>query len=423
MTPQNSLEISGDFRVHPAAELLVEIVQAKLTGALRLSHETKKTIVYFRDGAIVFGVSNAREHRLLTCLLKAKRIQESDLAKIPRVTNDMDLAAALQQKRILSKEEIEEVFVSQIGDIIVDFVSWPAGKWSFSPLARLREDIIFPIEIHKLLFDYARCVNGDVIMQRFKSVHESFVRQIEPVPDLLMQPQEACVMEVFQHTPLKFDELRQMLNMPEAGLAQSLYSLWLGGVLVRIGWNKAFTEAKVADIKKAVVSRVREAAPLANAEPERPAEPAPQPEAPAEPAAPAEPEISLEDWLKRAEGAETHYDLLGISNTAAISEIKQAYFAMAKLFHPDRFHRETGTNLRRIQVAFTGLAHAYETLKSSESRESYDYKIRKEMETRQKRKEAGEPEVETAVDRQAEQALDNFEQGLHLLNDDEPEAA
>ena len=75
--------------------------------------------------------------------------------------------------------------------------------------------------------------------------------------------------------------------------------------------------------------------------------------------------------------------------SAAVSDIKNAYFGLAKLFHPDRFHRESTASLARMQGAFSNVQLAYETLKSKETRETYDFKIRKELETKEKLRAAG----------------------------------
>jgi predicted Zn-dependent protease len=92
---------------------------------------------------------------------------------------------------------------------------------------------------------------------------------------------------------------------------------------------------------------------------------------------------------------------------------------MAKLFHPDRFHREEGVLLRRIQVAFTQIANAYETLKTSEARKNYDFKMHKELEYREQRRASGQAEVSSPDDRQAEQGLESFEQAMAALNEEE----
>src|SRR4029453_15773838 len=99
MTSPSNLDLKGDFQQHPFAELLIEIVQAKLSGSLRLSRDKQKSIIYFRDGAVVYGVSNAREHRLFSVLLTRKRIEEKTLAKFPNLANDFELGAALVEKK------------------------------------------------------------------------------------------------------------------------------------------------------------------------------------------------------------------------------------------------------------------------------------------------------------------------------------
>ncbi|MBA3350823.1 MAG: DnaJ domain-containing protein, partial [Blastocatellia bacterium] len=120
---------------------------------------------------------------------------------------------------------------------------------------------------------------------------------------------------------------------------------------------------------------------------------------------------------------ETLYDVLGIADDAGPAEIKHAYFAMARLFHPDRFHREDAASLRRIQVAFTEIAHAYETLKTDEGRKNYDFKMRKELEFREKRKAEGKIDALTPEDRQTGTGLESFEKGLEALGDEEYAAA
>src|SRR6187401_20910 len=102
MTTPNSLDLKGDFQKHPFAELLVEIVQARLSGSLRLSYFKQKCVIYFRDGAVVYAVSNSRELRLFSLILKRRKLDEKTLAQFPNLANDMALAAALQAKGIFN---------------------------------------------------------------------------------------------------------------------------------------------------------------------------------------------------------------------------------------------------------------------------------------------------------------------------------
>ena len=129
---------------------------------------------------------------------------------------------------------------------------------------------------------------------------------------------------------------------------------------------------------------------------------------------------SVEQYLNQVETAATCYDVLGVDTNADLGDIKRAYFALAKVFHPDRYHVEGGELLRRIQRAFTELTQAHETLKNVESREVYDYRARKELADRKRVESAAPGET---VNLQAEQAEQHFERGLSLLMDDEVEAA
>ncbi len=207
-------------------------------------------------------------------------------------------------------------------------------------------------------------------------------------------------------------------------MLQSLYVLWLGGLLARRDWNSAFSTAKIAEILGSKFSLIKSADNLARKVESKQTEKADNPDpAPAEKPVDVEPEISLEDYLERVEKAETLYDVLGIAPASSAPDIKNAYFAMAKLFHPDRFHREERIKLRRIQVAFTQIANAYETLKSGESRENYNYKMRKELEYREKRRAEGQVNPNSAEERQTEQGLGSFEQAMEAMNEEEFAAA
>lgn len=423
MTPQQNLDLKGNFRTHPFAELLVEIVQAKLSGSLRLSFENRKSVVYFRYGEVVYGVSNSKALRLFNLLLKHKKLNTKLIARYPNFANDLEFSVSLQQDGLLSKEDIDAVVVSQIEAIIIDALSWPAGEWEFSSLARPRSDLVFQIDIHKVLIQYARVLSTQLISERFKSVEETFAATPDFVSSVNLLPHEAYMMTRFEQRALKIGELREMSTLPENGLVQALYVLWLGGYITRRDWNSAFSPTRIEHLKAAKISLVKSATGSVSANVETPKDAVESTAPIAEPAKLPELALSLEEYLERVEKAVTHYDILGVTENALLGEIKQSYLSAAKQFHPDRFHREKGDMMRRIQTAFTQLAHAYETLKTDDSRKTYDYKIRKELEEREKRRAAGKSETATAEDLTAERGLESFEEGLNLLNEEEYAAA
>jgi curved DNA-binding protein CbpA len=67
------------------------------------------------------------------------------------------------------------------------------------------------------------------------------------------------------------------------------------------------------------------------------------------------------------------YTLLGISVRADIGDIKSAYYKLARKFHPDRFYGlEDPTVKEKVDIIFSAINVAYETLKNSKSRQQYD---------------------------------------------------
>jgi curved DNA-binding protein CbpA len=199
--------------------------------------------------------------------------------------------------------------------------------------------------------------------------------------------------------------------------------LCLGGLLVREIPNPAFSERKVSAMSSARIALIKDAAPRVSL-------PAIQftktkaAEVKAEAAAPDGREISAEEYLARVEKAANFYELFALAPGAAAAEIKRSYFGLAKRFHPDLYHKETDTKLlQRIQTAFSQLARAYETLKNESSRQAYDVKALKEFEEMKAVQKAGMTPEKFDLQKQSDQAAENFERGFDFLTDENYNAA
>jgi curved DNA-binding protein CbpA len=430
MSSPNNLEINGNLTAHPLAELMVEILQARLDGSLRLSHHNSKTIIYVRHGEVVFAVSNQRQHRIFELLLQAATVTRQQLVEIPEFTNDFALADALREKEILSESELKSIFTRQIEGILRDVIGWKDGVWTFSPLARIKDEINYKIDIYGLLVEHGRTLPKDAVVRRFKSFKETFGRKPAPSsPQINLLPQEAFLLSRFDNSFLKIDDIKALSHWSDMETLQRLYALWLAGFLFRENWNTAFKEHLVSAISSARFElKKQSAAPpvevksalsatppvVRETKPEEIKQPAP---------VKASPELLLEKYLARVEAAETHYELLDISHKSTAAEIKQAYFGLAKRFHPDLFHKQTDAKTQsRIQHAFTQIAHAYETLRDEETRKTYDFKLRKLLQEleRLSPEQRNKPKVEQKA---LTEASEIFEHGFNLLMEEDYEQA
>lgn len=424
MTATASLDIKGDLVRHPLAELLVEISQAQLSGSLRLSDKDRKVVVYLKNGRVVHAVSNQRGHRLFTIGLERNKFTKETLSKHPNFANDIEFAAELKNSGRFAEKEINALSIAQIEQILIDTLVWIEGTWVYSPHARLRNDLVFDVDSHRILIEFARCMTGKSMFERFRSVDEVFGKNGPTGSGITLQPHEKYVLDRFEMGDLSITHLRSMSTLPESGLLQAIYALWLGGILIRREWTNALTASKLDAIRTAKFAKVNEANELPDdalrvAAEKRNGTLDPDPIVENQVAKIPDPDLSLDEYLEQVEKAETFYHLLDVSEKAPLAEIKAKYFTYAKSFHPDRFHREETKTHSRIQNAFTRLAHAYETLKTVESREAYNYKVRKELEIIEKRRAAGQADVVSPDDIQAEKGLECFEHGLGLYQDED----
>lgn len=421
MTPQNNLELKGNLTAFPLAELLVEINHAQFDGSLRFSHADRKIIVYFNQGKVVYAVSNARASRLFDILLREKKIDQKILSEVPNFTSDFELGKALVEKNLFSEQAINATFAYQIEDILRESLHWTSGEWFFNPLARIKEGINFEVNVSKLLIEFGRKLDAEAVFSRFSSFQENFAAN--PVSDLnlALKPQEAFVLSRFANTQLTIESLKNLSGLSESVTFQILYTLWLGGFLIRKHWNSAFGEQYISHIKSAHIQLKKKAEPKPATvikpviEPQKPIveeiteNEEPQPEF-------SEEKITLEDYLKQIENSTNHYETLGVELKTDVREIKKIYFGFAKQFHPDLFHRNSTPEIhQKVQNAFTKLASAYETLRDKDLREIYDFKIRKELAEMAERQASGKSDETILEEDREAMASENFQQGYNLL--------
>jgi curved DNA-binding protein CbpA len=102
-------------------------------------------------------------------------------------------------------------------------------------------------------------------------------------------------------------------------------------------------------------------------------------------------------------------------------EIKDAYHALARRFHPDRFHQSAPQLRSQVESAFARIAQAYETLSEQSLRTDYDVRrstkpagasTRKSAATTEKRPNGAR---QSAPDADANRAAASFQRGLDAL--------
>ncbi|MFL6257949.1 MAG: DUF4388 domain-containing protein [Pyrinomonadaceae bacterium] len=370
--------MNGRLSDQPLAELVREISDARLSGALRLERERAKAAVYFDDGQVAAAVSNARALRLVEVLRRSGAVDASRIyAAVDEKMSDERAGAELLHAGLLDEPGLRRLQERQTREVLVEVLRWTNGQWSFDPRVRLANAYTARPDVSGLLAEAARTLPRELIAARMRGDAQT-IAPVEGFEEkmssgLRLLPEEAFVMSRI-YAPTRLGEVVAVSGLTEEETRKSVYVLALGGLLTRTGGTRILPA-------EALTLAAQQRAAAAAVAAEAPATESPRPAVEREPKSATEPEPdkhgTVEELLKRAAGA-THYEVLSVARSATSDEVKRAYYAHARRLHPDRFRRDADEETRqRIDAAFARIAQAYDTLRDSALRAAYDLKLAK----------------------------------------------
>jgi curved DNA-binding protein CbpA len=426
--------MDGQLSDHPLAELIHEISDARLSGALRLARGRVKAVVYFVRGQTVAALSNLRALRLAEMLLRAGAVEAVRLNFVVREgMTDEQAATAIVRSGAISADAMRKFQARQTSEVLRETLGWADGEWSFHPRVRIANEYNARANVAQLLVESARKLSREAVSRRMCDEDET----VSPVEDAVVRiesavqlaPSEAFVLSRV-YGPMRLSEVVAVSGLPEDETRRAVYALALGGLLERAGWPRAlpaeaFGQARGVSVVSEEGVRVVEPKQTADAN-ETPHVVAHVEE--------SDPRKTVEELFERAAGA-NHYEVLGVSRSASADEVKRVYYAHARRFHPDLFRREADESLQhRIEAAFAIVAQAYDVLKDSSLRAAYDLKLSTQkpgasartnvtnaraerVEETSARRSVGDAQQDAATLQNAEQ---KFQQGLDALRRNDP---
>jgi curved DNA-binding protein CbpA len=426
--------MNGRLSEQPLAELLREIADAALSGALRLTRDRVKAVVYAQGGEVVHARSNLRGHRLVECARRAGLVDAPKLASaVTEMMSDAEACDALLKSGALDEAGVARLRAQQTQDVLRTLLVWTDGEWEFDPRARLSKDAHARIDPGQLMLEGARRLPAEFCAARFPVEDEMISPADAPPAHLQLIPTEAFVLSRVD-SPTRLCDLVALCGMPEQQARHAVYGLALAGFLSRGGWSQTLVldaatrhgagEAARADVNTKATASAREGADETDARAE-------------DKAAPPDPLEEVNALVAHAASSD-YYEMLGVGRLVGEADIKRAYYALAKRFHPDRFLRTVDDAARaRVENAFAQIAHAYETLRDPRDRATYDSKLNarapappKADAATTRRAVAERADAKTTPRVFADPALkpeyraeENFQQGLASLQRDDSKAA
>ncbi|MFN2579113.1 MAG: DnaJ domain-containing protein [Pyrinomonadaceae bacterium] len=343
--------MQGQLSEHPLAELIREISNTGSSGALRVSHERAKVVVYFETGELLFAASNLRAHRFRE-VLKRHGIAGDKLHQHPETVSDAELAAELVQSRAITPDLLQKARSAQASDVLRVALLWTKGQWSFDGRVRVAKDLRVTLEVDRLLLECARHLPMSFVGSRFNNVSSPF-SVLNDVESLNLSSSEEFTLS---RARAAVDGIR-LADLSTNGLAEeealrNVYALLLSGVLHSLDWRAALGANVPAKPRKRI--------------------PPPAPVTTAITAEAGTTDSDVEALFIRLKAAKNHYDVLDVPRDAGAEEIKDAYHMLARRYHPDRFHQRSSDLRTKIESAFARMAQAYEVLSDVKQRDSYE---------------------------------------------------
>ncbi|HAF16084.1 MAG TPA: hypothetical protein DHU55_15740 [Blastocatellia bacterium] len=352
--------MNGKLNDHPLAELIREISSKGFSGTLRLEHERAKAVVYFENGQLIFAASNLRTLRLREYLKKRALVSETDLAGFADNCPDLHLARTLSAHGTLRQEDIDALLSTIVADTLRVALLWTEGSWDFNERARLDEQVRVTVDTSNLLREAAQRMPLTFVENRLRNPGETISRASGIATATNLLPAESFILSRLD-APIKLEELVASSGQGDLDANRIIYGLALGGLIKREYWQNAFRTDPARTTRELSVVDTGPTKVAVEGEP-----PAGRWTSPGE-------EPDLDAFLERMRHASSYYEVIDLPPIAEPTEIKNAYYALARLYHPDRFHLKSGTPLHNeISSAFARITQAYETLTDPNSRATYD---------------------------------------------------
>ncbi len=398
--------MQGDLTREALGDVIRKLYVNRRSGILHLAQDKISKRIYFRKGSMIFANSDVETDRLGEFLIRQELIDREAFERASKVMKETGnrFGRTLVELGFATAEEMEAKVVDQIQTIIYSLFSWERGEYQFEQHeSPVDEDIVLNLSTADIILEGTRRLDD---MDKVRRALGDPSRVLQTTEDPLLLYQKMSTLSQSEYFILsRVDGLSSMadiLSISPLGEDQTLrciYGLVSAGVIEPKGGVAPLPEeaAKVAPPARATPQA---APPPPAAHAYRPPPPSPPPpprveipkpepqagkpkvEPPTEGTGPSPEEISVREDIieKHASLREaTLYDLLGITITANDAEVKKAYYAMAKKYHPDRHHSPYLRDVHGLlEELFGKITDAYQMLSSPLERNRYDAKIRAE---------------------------------------------
>jgi tetratricopeptide (TPR) repeat protein len=402
--------MNGDLTEGVLPDLLREIYVGRRSGTLQLSRGQERQSLHFRHGHLVNAHTNVLEERLGEMLVRRGFLSEADLARATAVVvrDGRRLGEVLAEMGLLDASGLEDAVAVHVHETLARAFTWPEGTYGFEeqPEGDPGEELTLKLSTGELILEAVQAIRDpDVVRYSLGDMDRVLVLSNDPLlrfQNLTLSPADGFVLSRVDGVT-SAREVVQMIPLPAEQTQRSLLGLLSTGVVEYADVRRPHdASAPVHPSPEPAPSEPEPPAPEPPPPAPQPPPPAPQPPPPAPKPPPPAPEppppapqpptppaarpAATDDKAaeRRREILETHaelktrnhFEILGLSRSVGEAEVKEAYFRLAKRFHPDVHHGTSLGDLRdELEEIFIRLGEAYEVLRDPRKRGDYEDRL------------------------------------------------
>jgi serine/threonine protein kinase len=386
--------------------LMREIYIGGKSGHLHFTHGQARRSLRFVDGHIVMGTSDVPGEHLGNVLVRFGLLTQAQLEKATEILlrDRKRLGTVLAELGIVPRERMVEAVGLHVREIIFNVMDQSGGSYGLEETGAdsiLGPDLTVRIPPGEIILEATRRIQDPHAIARVVgSVDRRIALSTHPllrVQKIPLTPTDGFLLSRIDGM-LSAREVFQLIPLPHEDVERSLFGLLCTGTVEYQTPAPPARPPGSGGLPRAVPSTGGGtfAPPIDGRKsqpPERPVQAAPRP--PTDP--PARPRTDSSQAGRDLQGereqtrrsvedlrhqivdtfqgmrGKDHFELLGISRSASDGEVKDAYFRLAKPFHPDANRDLQLDDLHEMrQAVFIRLGEAYDTLRHPESRARYE---------------------------------------------------
>jgi serine/threonine protein kinase/tetratricopeptide (TPR) repeat protein len=368
----------------PLFRLLREVHEKTKSGHLHFFHGGSRRSLRFLEGQVLHGTSDSRGEHLGDVLVRYGRLRQADLDQAVSIVlrDRRRLGGVLLTMGLLDRVGLDEAVGLHAREILFDAMGRGDGSFTFEesgPEPLSPDDAASNLSTLELILEAARRVQDPAVVRRV-------LRNLDHVPvvardafnrfrNIALTPADGFLLSRIDGKAMARD-LFKLIPLATEDVERSLFSLLSTGVV-----EYRTAAAQTGPHPRAAAAVLPPAA-----------APRPIAFAPSHPTGASEARRDLEAEKARQEAVEKAleptrkmileafealqsrnlFEFMGIAREATDAQVREAYFRMAKFFHPDtRLDPRLSELQDKRNAVFIRLGHAYEGLRTPAGRARY----------------------------------------------------